>query len=140
MAGMTKEERESFLADVHVGVISIEQAGSSPLSVPIWYDYSQAVGLWLITEKASPKGKCIEAAGRFSLLAQTETRPYQYVSVEGPVIETRVCDPGADLLPMAARYLGAEEAGPYTDGFRQLPEGAALVYVMRPEVWRTAIL
>ena len=41
---MTKKEREAFLADLHVGVISIEQAGSPPLTVPIWYDYQPGAG------------------------------------------------------------------------------------------------
>ena len=33
---MTKDEREAFLADLHVGVISIEDPGRGPLTVPIW--------------------------------------------------------------------------------------------------------
>ena len=36
---MTKEEREAFLADLHVGVISIAEEGRGPLTVPIWYSY-----------------------------------------------------------------------------------------------------
>jgi nitroimidazol reductase NimA-like FMN-containing flavoprotein (pyridoxamine 5'-phosphate oxidase superfamily) len=36
---MSKEQREAFLADLHVGVISIERADAAPLSVPIWYRY-----------------------------------------------------------------------------------------------------
>jgi len=31
---MTKEEREAFLADVHVGVISVAEDGHGPLVVP----------------------------------------------------------------------------------------------------------
>jgi len=33
---MTKQERETFLADVHVGIISISEDGRGPLTVPIW--------------------------------------------------------------------------------------------------------
>ena len=40
---MTKEEREAFLADLHVGVISIARDGRGPLTVPIWYDYEPGV-------------------------------------------------------------------------------------------------
>ena len=36
---MTKEERETFLADVHVAVISVAENGQGPLVVPIWYCY-----------------------------------------------------------------------------------------------------
>jgi nitroimidazol reductase NimA-like FMN-containing flavoprotein (pyridoxamine 5'-phosphate oxidase superfamily) len=32
---MTKHERETFLADVHVGIISISDEGRGPLTVPI---------------------------------------------------------------------------------------------------------
>ena len=38
---MTREEREQFLADVHVGIISIQEDGRGPLTVPIWYMYSR---------------------------------------------------------------------------------------------------
>src|SRR4029453_16252084 len=46
---MSRAERESFLADVHVGVISIEEPGRGPLSVPIWYAYQPGGELWLVT-------------------------------------------------------------------------------------------
>jgi len=36
---MTKQERETFLADLHVGIISVPEQGRGPLTVPIWYLY-----------------------------------------------------------------------------------------------------
>jgi nitroimidazol reductase NimA-like FMN-containing flavoprotein (pyridoxamine 5'-phosphate oxidase superfamily) len=36
---MTNEEREAFLADVHVAVISVAEDGHGPLVVPVWYSY-----------------------------------------------------------------------------------------------------
>jgi nitroimidazol reductase NimA-like FMN-containing flavoprotein (pyridoxamine 5'-phosphate oxidase superfamily) len=39
---MTKDEREAFLAALHVGVISLEDPGHGPLTVPIWYAYEPA--------------------------------------------------------------------------------------------------
>ena len=36
---MTLDEREQFLADVHVGVVAVERPGRAPLAVPIWYGY-----------------------------------------------------------------------------------------------------
>jgi hypothetical protein len=53
---MTPREREAFLAEVHVGVISIPEPGRGPLAVPIWSS------------------------------VQRETPPYKYVSVEGPIV------------------------------------------------------
>jgi len=131
---MTQEEREAFLADLHVGVISIEDPGRGPVTVPIWYDYRPATGLWIITSRSSRKGMALDRAGRFSLVAQTEAAPYKYVSVEGPVVDVRPADKENDLRPMAHRYLGAKFGDAYADN--QLVEDSA-VYVMRPQRWLT---
>jgi len=32
---MTPDEREAFLAGVHVGVLAVEEAGRGPLTVPV---------------------------------------------------------------------------------------------------------
>ncbi len=86
---MTEQERERYLAGLHVGVISIERADGPPLTVPVWYRYEPGGLLWVITSAESVKGKLLQAAGRFSLCAQTEEPPfYKYVSVEGPIVET----------------------------------------------------
>lgn len=132
---MTRPEREAFLMDLHVGVISIEQADAPPLSVPIWYDYDPNVGIWILTSKNSPKGRALAAAGRYTLVAQDETPPvYRYVSVEGRITETRPADRERDSRPMARRYFGTKLGDQYTD---RGSEEASLVYVMRPERWRT---
>jgi hypothetical protein len=132
---MTRPEREAFLAGLHVGVISIELAGSAPITVPIWYDYTPEAGVWIITDAGSEKGRALRAAGHFSLCAQSEEPPaYQYVSVSGPIVETRPADREKDTRPMAQRYFGEAMGSAYVDG--QEP-GASLVFVMRPERWRT---
>ena len=105
---MTKQEREAFLADVHVGVISIEEAGHAPLTVPIWYDYQPGGELWILTDRGSRKGKALDAAGRFSLCAQTESLPYKYVTVEGPIVSVEPTDQERQGRPRAHRYLGLE--------------------------------
>jgi len=132
---MTQQEREEYLSGLHVGVISIEQDDAPPLSVPIWYDYDPKVGVWVLTVKDSAKGRALEAARRYTLVAQDEQPPaYRYVSVEGPVIETRPADKEKDSRPMARRYFGEQLGDQYVDGGSD--EGS-LVYVMRPERWRT---
>jgi nitroimidazol reductase NimA-like FMN-containing flavoprotein (pyridoxamine 5'-phosphate oxidase superfamily) len=132
---MTREEREIFLADLHVGVISIEQPDRPPLTVPIWYGYSAEVGVWIITGTNSLKGQALQKAGRFSLVAQTEAPPaYQYVSVEGPIVETRAADLEGDLRPMAHRYFGAEQGDTYVAAGGN---EESLVFVMQPDRWRT---
>lgn len=133
---MTREERESFLAGVHVGVISIEQSGEALLSAPIWYDYAPEKGVWILTEESSLKGRALREAGRFSLCAQTEAAPgYQYVSVTGPIVETREADLESDSRPMARRYFGQAMGDLYVEGSSEA--GTSLVLVMQPERWRT---
>ncbi len=128
---MTKEERQSFLAGVHVGVVSIPEHGRGPLTVPVWYSYKPGGDLYFITGRDSRKAKLLGLSLRISLCAQTETRPYKYVSVEGPVISVDPADLERDIRPIARRYLGAEE------GDRYVVEGEAVLVRVRPERWFT---
>lgn len=135
---MTKQEREAFLADVHVAVISIPEPGRGPLTVPIWYAYDPGGELRVVTGRTSRKGQLLARAGRFSLCAQTETSPYKYVSVEGPIIAIEASDLERDLRPLARRYLGAQRGDQYIESVRGEPEYAENVLVrMRPERWLT---
>ena len=102
---MTKQERESFLADVHVGVISIPETGRGPLTVPVWYSYNPGGELRVVTARTSRKGQLLARSGRFSLCAQTETAPYKYVSVEGLIVAIEDANLERDLRPLARRYL-----------------------------------
>ena len=80
---MSKDEREAFLAGLHVGIVSISRADRGPLTVPIWYDYTPGESVWMLTSPGSLKAQALEAVARISLCVQTEAPPYQYVSVEG---------------------------------------------------------
>lgn len=136
---MTKHEREAFLADVHVGIISISDEGRGPLTVPIWYAYDTEGDVRIMTGRQSLKGRLLAQAGRFSLCAQTENPPYKYVSVEGPIISTEAADIERDLRPLARRYLGKEMGDRYVEETRNLPTHANNVLIrMRPERWLTA--
>ena len=131
---MTRGERETFLSGVHIGIVSIERPAQPPLTVPIWYDFDPAIGLWLITSPKSEKGRALEVARRFALCAQDEAVPYQYVSVEGPVIDVRPTRLEEDLRPMARRYFGIELGDRY---LAESGNGESAVFTMRPERWRT---
>jgi len=135
---MTKQEREAFLADLHVGVISIQEPGRGPLTVPIWYDYRPGGELWIITDRGSRKGKLLDAAGRFSLCAQTESVPYKYVTVEGPIVSVESTDMEDVGRSMAHRYLGQELGDQYVEATRAEAErGDTVCFRMRPEHWLT---
>lgn len=133
---MTKEEREAFLAGVHVGVITVEAADRAPLALPIWYDYRPGGELWIITNRGSRKGKLIAAAGRFSLCAQDEAVPYKYVSVEGEVASIEPADVERDLRPMARRYLGDEFGDLYVAQTAGESDDSVVIR-MRPRRWST---
>jgi nitroimidazol reductase NimA-like FMN-containing flavoprotein (pyridoxamine 5'-phosphate oxidase superfamily) len=133
---MTKQEREMFLADLHVGIISIPEEGRGPLAVPVWYAYKPGGELRVVTGRTSRKGRLLERAGRFSLCAHTEIPPYKYVSVEGPIIAIETADLERHLRPLAHRYLGAERGEAYVATTREDHLDSVLVR-MRPERWLT---
>ncbi len=135
---MTKSEREAFLADLHVGVISIAEPGRGPLTAPIWYGYEPGGELWIVTERGSRKGRLLEKAERFSLCAQTEAPPYKYVSVEGPVTSIEPSDLERHERPLAHKYLGADFGDRYIEATGGAEaRGDNVRVTMRPERWLT---
>lgn len=135
---MSREEREAFLAEVHVGVLGVEEPGRGPLTAPIWYAYEPGGELRVITGRSSRKMRLLEKAGRFSLVAQTERPPYKYVSVEGPVTSVAPADRERDTRPMAHRYLGETLGDRYVEATASSEEADESVVVrMRPERWLT---
>ena len=134
---MTKPEREAFLADLHVGVISIADKDRGPLTAPIWYDYEPGGELWILTGRGSRKGQLLQQTGRFSLVAQTEAPPYKYVSVEGPITSIEKPDLERDERPMAHRYLGQETGDGYIESTRADGDEDNILVKMRPQRWLT---
>jgi nitroimidazol reductase NimA-like FMN-containing flavoprotein (pyridoxamine 5'-phosphate oxidase superfamily) len=132
---MSKAQRETFLAGVHVAVISIAEDGHGPLTVPIWYNYEPGGVVRFVTGGASKKAALIRKAGRLSLCVQTETAPYQYVSVEGPVTVGQP-DFERDARAMAYRYLGAQMAEMYLQMTAEERTNSILV-TLTPERWIT---
>lgn len=130
MTHMTHTEKQTFLADLHVGVLSLNRPGLGPLTVPIWYDYQIDGELWFLTGPDSRKGRLIEPGTRISLCAQTEAAPYKYVMVEGTVTDISPAD--GEGLPMAVRYLGEEMGRAYTESSANADN---VVVRMRPENW-----
>lgn len=136
---MTKTERERFLADVRVGMISIAEDGRGPLTVPIWYGYTPGGELYVWMEKTSRKALLLQHAGRFSLCVQTEQQPYQYVSVEGPITSITSVAIERDVQLLAHRYLGIDAGDVYiAESANAITSGQHIVVRMRPERWLTA--
>ena len=133
---MTKQERESFLADLHVGIISVAEDGRGPLTVPIWCSYEPGGEVRVVTGGTSRKAQLLRTARRFSLCAQTETPPYKYVSVEGPIVAIEPANLERDRRPLAHRYFGVRAGDQYIERTRAETVENVLVR-MRPERWLT---
>jgi len=131
MTSMTQAEKQAFLADVHVGVLALNDGDRGPLMVPMWYEYEPGGELWFLTGPQTRKGRLIQIGTRVSLVAQTEDAPYRYVSVEGPVTTIAPADRELEGLPMAVRYLGPEKGKQYFDS---MSDWGVIVRVP-PERW-----
>jgi uncharacterized protein len=130
---MTREEREAFLADTHVGIFAVTENGLGPCAVPVWYRYIPGDVIRITVSQTSRKLGLLRAAGRASLCAQSETVPYGYVSIEGPVEVIRT-DVEADQREMALRYLGAKLGERYLAATAADRRNEVLV-ILRPERW-----
>ena len=134
---MSKKDRDAFLADVHIGVLSIARDDRGTFSVPIWYDYEPGGEVVIVMQRDCKKDQLIQKTGRFSMCVQSESAPYKYVSAEGPVSSVETADVEKDIRPMARRYMEAKLADGYLE--QLVPPGSdpGIVVRMRPERWST---
>ncbi|MGO8962392.1 pyridoxamine 5'-phosphate oxidase family protein [Mycobacterium sp.] len=135
MGPLSETERQDFLAALHVGVLSVAADDRPPASVPIWYDYTPGGNIRINTGASSRKAKLVERAGAVTLVVQREEPPYQYVVVEGTVVDVTKPTPLDVREAIAIRYLG-EEGG---RAFVQSLEGQeSVLFTIRPDRWLTA--
>jgi uncharacterized protein len=133
-APMSREEREAFLAGVHVGILSVTEPGRGPLSVPVWYLYEQQGEIVLVTRPQARKASLLRVDTAVSFCVQSEELPPKYVSIQGTVVSVQPADVGRDLKPVVRKYLGAEVGDAYVDNTR--PNGTDEVVVrIRPRRW-----
>jgi nitroimidazol reductase NimA-like FMN-containing flavoprotein (pyridoxamine 5'-phosphate oxidase superfamily) len=133
-APMTREEREAFLAGIHVGVLSVDEPGRGPLSVPVWYLYEPGGEILLVTRPEARKAPLLVAGARVSFLVQSEEMPPRYVTVQGRVASAEPADVARDVKPVVRKYLGAEVGDAYVDNTR--PDGTNEIVVrIRPVCW-----
>ena len=133
-APMTRAEREEFLAGVHVGILSVDEPGRGPLSVPVWYLYEPDGEIVLVTRPQARKANLLTVGTRVAFCVQSEEMPPKYVSVQGAVVAAEPAEVARDLKPVVRKYLGAEVGDAYVDGTR--PNGTDEVVVrIRPRRW-----
>jgi PPOX class probable F420-dependent enzyme len=131
---MSQEQREAFLADVHVGVLTVAGGRDrGPLATPVWYSYRAGGLVSLTTGGSSRKARAIAAAGRFTLCVQDEKPPYKYVTVEGPAVIEPV--EMAERIAIARRYLGTEDGDAFIAANQDIDD---VTIRMTPEHWQSA--
>ena len=138
---MTEQEREAFLAAPHVGVLSVASDDARPpLTVPIWYGYEPGGTITCFTGtfgNKARKTRLIEQAGVLSLCVQREEPPYQYVTVEGTVVQQDQPPSAARMLAIARRYLPEEHAQGFVQGALADPGDTLVLFTIRPDRWLT---
>jgi PPOX class probable F420-dependent enzyme len=133
---MTVDEREDFLAGLHVGVLAVAgDDGGAPLAVPVWYLYERGGPVTVITGGTTQKARLLRAAGRASLCAQSEDLPYKYVSVEGTAEVLDRHDPD-ERETIAYRYLPPDLAKLYLEATAATAADSITVR-LTPERWFT---
>ncbi|GFG95001.1 pyridoxamine 5'-phosphate oxidase family protein [Mycobacterium timonense] len=136
MKAFTETERQEFLAAKRVGVLSVDAIdGRPPASVPIWYDYTPGGDVRIMTGASSRKARLIERAGVVTLVVQREEPPYQYVVVEGTVVETTNPAPADLQEAIAIRYLGEEGGRAFVRSMEGVEE---VLFTIRPDRWLSA--
>ena len=109
--------------------------GRPPASVPIWYDYTPDGHIRINTGTNSRKTRLIEQAGAVTLVVQREEPPYQYVVVEGTVVDTTTPASVEVREAIAIRYLGEEGGRAFVAGMGDAP---STLFTVRPDRWITA--
>jgi nitroimidazol reductase NimA-like FMN-containing flavoprotein (pyridoxamine 5'-phosphate oxidase superfamily) len=139
---LSKEAREAFLAEPHIGVVSVaSDDGRPPLAVPIWYAYEPGGNLTFFSGTQGRRARKIDLirkAGAISFVVQHDQFPYRYVTIEGPVIASDKPPTRDQMLKVVRRYLPEEQA----QGFVQSELGRAadselVLFTVRPERWNS---
>lgn len=97
---------DAFLRNRRIAVLAIPRPGRSPLTTPVWYDYTGA-HFSVQVEATSAKAKAFAGAADLpvSLTVQSEVPPYRYAVVHGRATLRGATEPGLRRR-LARRYFG----------------------------------
>jgi uncharacterized protein len=138
---LSEQERQEFLAELHIGVLSVTgESGRPPLAMPTWYGYQPGGDISFFTGtqgRRARKIELIEKAGVVSLLVQREEFPYKYVTVEGTVVTAGRPPSAEQMLAIVRRYLPEEAAQAFVAAELARPGNSLVLYTVRPDRWWT---
>lgn len=134
--GISLAERQELLAEPLVAALSVSaDNGRAPLTVPVWYDYTDGE-LWLHTTRDSVKARLVQAAGRCTLMVNRVQPTVRYASAEGPARVEEATD--EHVAHMARRYLAPEMVDSYLASADS--HGPQVRIVVTPVHWLSADL
>jgi nitroimidazol reductase NimA-like FMN-containing flavoprotein (pyridoxamine 5'-phosphate oxidase superfamily) len=139
---LTEQERQAFLAEPRVGVLSVASDDDRPpLTVPIWYGYQPGGNITFFTGtqgRKARKTRLIRKAGVVSLSVQHDQVPYKYVTVEGTVVQIDKPPSAEQMLAIIRRYLPEDDAQGFVKAELEHPASELVVFTIRPDRWLTA--
>lgn len=139
---LTEQERQAFLAEPHVGVLSVAGDGDRPpLTVPLWYGYQPGGNITFFTGTQGTKARktrLIQRAGVLSLCVQRADVPYKYVTVEGTVVQTDQPPSAEQVLAIVRRYLPEDYAQAFAKAELERPSTEFVLFTIRPDRWLSA--
>lgn len=135
---LTEQEREVFLTEPRVAVLSLPSHDERPpLAFPVWYGYEPGGQITYYTHRTEPtsrKLRLLHAGSVVSLCVQREALPYKYVTVEGTVVEENEAPTVEQMVAIVRRYLPEDDARDYVNG--EMESGVNLVlFTIRPDRW-----
>lgn len=139
---MNEQQRQAFLAEPHIGVLSVASDGNRPpLTIPLWYAYTPGGDLTFFTGTQGRKARktaLIERAGAVSLCVQRAEFPYKYVTIEGTVIGADRPPSREGMLAIIRRYLPEEQAQGFVAAELAQPSPTLILFTIRPDRWLAA--
>ncbi|GAB3463961.1 pyridoxamine 5'-phosphate oxidase family protein [Actinophytocola sediminis] len=139
---LDQAERERFLAEPHIGVLSVASDDDRPpLTIPIWYAYTPGGNLTFFTGtqgRRARKTRLLERAGKLSFSVQRPEPPYRYVTVECTLVSADRAPALADVVAITSRYLPPEMATGFVETELREPTGTFVLFTARPDRWLTS--
>jgi hypothetical protein len=138
---MTEKERQEFLAEPHIGVLSVAAGDDRPPhTTPVWYVYEPGGSITFFTGtqgRKSRKAEFIDTAGVLSLTVQRDEFPYKYVTVECSVVGSDSPPSAEQMLAIVGRYLPEEAAQGFVEEELGHPGLGPVLFTVRPDRWLT---
>ena len=128
---MTSKLIADFLSEVHIAILAIHREKRAQHSTPIWYQYEPNDTLWFMADPKTQKGQLMEIGTPVSLVMQTETAPYRYVSIAGQISDVAKGNMEQELRPISRRYLGIKGGDEYVASFENWSSNRYTVKINR---------